>query len=241
MASSSEFIAIAATVAGLLTTLYAAYWAFAIRRALAVRLYRNQALGVGLVAVSVGIIGPYYTGLLLDGWPPESAFAIVMFFSFTLFYWTNASVGAARRLDPLLRDTFHWSRLRLLLLAPIIAAVIYDLADIAYHILRGQVVPSTATGVVGITFGLPIDISVIAAAVMLPVVGVRSRDPALRRQLVWFGLFAASLLAFVLVLSSLFTNNYQILIVQGLGIVVAGYCLYRSARSLVPLNRISKE
>lgn len=32
-------------------SVYAAYWAFSIRRALALGLYRSQALGIGLVAV----------------------------------------------------------------------------------------------------------------------------------------------------------------------------------------------
>jgi hypothetical protein len=239
MVSSSETIAIVATIAALLTASYAAYWAFEIRRALAVRLYRNQAFGIGLVAVSLAVIQPYYAGDSLGGWPPETAFAIILLFCLTIFYWTNASVLAARRLDPLLRDTFRWSRLRLVLLVPIIAASVYDSANIIYDIVKGYVVPSTATGFFIITFMLPIDIPVITAAVILPVVAHRSRDPVLRQQLLWFGLFAASMLVSVVVLSSLFSDPSEILVVQGIGEVVAGYCLYKSARSLVPLNRIS--
>jgi hypothetical protein len=239
MAGSAGIIAVIAAVTALLVLSYGAYWAFEIRRALAVRLYRSQALGIGLLAISVGLAQLYYTGSTFYGWPPELSFASILFFVLTLFYWTNTSVRASRQSDPLLRDAFRWSRLRLLLLALIIAAVIFDSANILYNILNGLAITGTATGFLAITFEIPVLVPIVAAALVLPVVGLRSRDPVLRKHLLWFGLFAVFLLVFIEVLSSAFTDPLQTILVQDLGLLLGGYCLYRSARSLVPLNRLS--
>lgn len=225
-------------MAALLALSYGAYWAFEIRRALAIRLYRSQALGIGLLAVSVGLAQLYYTGSSFYGWPPELSFVSILFFALALLYWTNTSIGAARQSDPLLRDMFHWTRLRLLCVALIIAAVAYDSANILYNVLNGHAVTATATGFLGITFAIPVLVPVIAAAIVLPVVGLRSKDPVLRRHLVWFGLFAVFLLAFIEVLSSAFTDPLQAILVQDVGLLLGAYCLYRSVKSLAPINRI---
>jgi hypothetical protein len=46
------------------------------------------------------------------------------------------------------------------------------------------------------------------------------------------------LLAFIEVLSSAFTDPLQTILVQDVGLLLGGYCLYRSARSLAPINRL---
>ncbi len=115
--SYDVFTAIGVAVS-MVTTLYAAYWAFVIRRALAVRLYRNQALGIGILAIAVALtqvnatISNYsanYPGFLTIIFP--------YFTTLTLFYWIDTSVQAGRRSDPLLRDTLHWKGLRVFLLS----------------------------------------------------------------------------------------------------------------------------
>jgi hypothetical protein len=227
-------------IAALLVLSYGTYWALEIRRALAVRLYRSQALGIGLIAVSVGLAQLYYTGSIFFDWPPELSFASILFFSFTLLYWTNSSVRAARQSDPLLRDAFRWTRVRFLLLALIVATVAYDSANILYNVLNSRPITAAATGFLAVTFEIPVLVPIIAAAFVLPVVGFRSRDPVLRRHLLWFGLFAVFLLAFIEVLSSAFADPLEAVLIQDLGLLIGGYCLYRSARSLVPLNRISE-
>src|SRR5579864_7773784 len=99
---------------------YTSYWAFGIRHALAVERYKNQALGIGLIAIALGLI------ILNPGNPstvPGVAFLqalpLTLLEVFT-FYWVDASVLASRRSDPLLRDTFRWRRLRFVLWAIII-------------------------------------------------------------------------------------------------------------------------
>ncbi|MDA4135812.1 MAG: hypothetical protein OK449_02275 [Thaumarchaeota archaeon] len=239
MASSSGIVAIIAALVTLLILSYGAYWAIEIRRALAVRLYRSQALGIGLLTISVGLAQLYYTGSIFYGWPPELSFASILFFSLALLYWTNTSVGAARKSDPRLRDTLGWTRLRLLLPALIAAAVIYDSANIIYNILNGHAVTATATGFLAITFEIPVLVPIVAAALILPVAALRSRDSVLRKHLLWFGLFAVFLLVFIEVLSSGLTDPLQIILVQDLGLVLGGYCIYKSAKSLVPLNKLA--
>jgi len=241
MASSSDVAAIIGAAAMALTYAYVAYWAFEIRRALAVRLYRTQALGVGLLAVSLPLAQIYYTGSTLYGWPPELSFVTVLFFTLSLLYWTNISVRAERQSDPLLRDTLGWSRLRFLVLAIVLVTAVYDSGNIVYNLLNGYAVSGTPTGFLAITFGIPALVPLVAAAVMLPAIGLRTKDPTLRKHLLWFGLFAAFLFVFVEVLSSAFANPLDLILVQDSGIILGGYCLYRSARALVPLNRISAD
>ena len=226
-------------MAVLLTPSYAAYWVSEIRGALAVRLYRNQALGVGLVAAGVSIAQLYNTLFYLYGGPPEIVFAVVQFATVTLYYWTDTSVRAARRLDPLLRDTFHWNRLRLFLWTAIIASLIYDWLNVSYDILNGLAVSTVPVGLISIVVYTPVSVPVIVAAATLPVVGLRSRDPVLRKHLLWFGLFAVSLGVLTIALGGQLTNPLDSLLAEDLGVIIGGYCLYRSTRSLVPLNRLS--
>jgi hypothetical protein len=167
------------------------------------------------------------------------SFASILFFSLALLYWTNTSVRAARKSDPLLRDTFRWSRLRLVLLVAVIAATIYDSANILYNVLNGHPVTATATGFLAITFEIPVLVPIVAAAFILPVAGLRSRDPVLRKHLLWFGLFAVFLLVFIEVLSTAFTDPLQIVLTEDLGLVLGGYCIYKSAKSLAPLNKLA--
>ncbi len=126
-----------------------------------------------------------------------------------------------------------------MLLALIIAALIYDWANTLYDILNGYVITSP-TGFLAIFVYARVSVPLITGATILSVVGLRSKkDPVLRKHLLWFGLFAAFLLTFPVVLSNLFADPLQTLLTQDLGVVFGGYCLYKSARSLVPLNRLS--
>jgi hypothetical protein len=239
MSSSSGIFAIVAAVGTLLVLLYGAYWAFEIRRALSVRLYRNQALGIGILTVSVGLAQFYFTGSTFYGWPPELSFVSILFFALSLLYWTNTSVRAARQSDPLLRDTFSWSRLRLLLLTLVIVAVVYDSAAILYNFFNGHPITGNATGFLAITFEIPVIVPIVAAAIILPVISLRTKDMVLRKHILWFGMFAVFLFVFIEVISSALTDPLESILIQDIGLLLGGYCIYRSARFLVPLNRLS--
>ena len=93
MVSSYDLLSAVGAAVAMVTLLYSASWAFGIRRALAVRLYRNQALGIGVLAIAVALtqinatISNYsanYPGFLTIIFP--------YFTTLTLFYWIDTSV-----------------------------------------------------------------------------------------------------------------------------------------------------
>ncbi len=205
---------------------YAAYWALTIRHALGVRLYRNQALGIGLVAAASALLALLF-GATIGG--NEAVIDLQAFEFLFLFYWIDASVLAARRSDPIMRDDYHWSRLR----GPLWGA---NLATFALNFFAHLPVQIILTLVVGV--------------VMLPTAAHRSGDAIFRRHLRWFGFyvvlqiiaFAGILLPYILTGSP--TSGSTNITYVAIGIFVPGawggaYCLYRSARSLAPLNKIS--
>lgn len=237
---------------------YGTYWSLSFRRALAVRLYRSQALGIGLVSASVVLLvfsqiavaiisrpggsGPFGEPIFL----PFSDFTILV-----IFYWIDASVRAARRSDPLLRDTLHWTQLRVVAWAGIIVSIaltsLYVLFLIVETGLPVDVVPNLPP-VIDFVSMIPFYLPVILGSIFLPVGALRSRDPALRWHLGWFFLFlllllVTSILFFVLLIpvpSSLERLlNIGLTYVNSLSYNVGGYFLYRSARSLAPLNKIT--
>ncbi len=215
---------------------YAAYWAFSVRRGQAVSLYRRQALGVGLVAIADAMmfayIGTFFALLARPGPGQDPIFPLITsVFQVTLFYWIDATVLAARRSDPLLRDTLHWRQLRKLLWVLVIIFASYQ--PIVVPAKLSSVPLLASLGWIGA--GLA---STISGIVALTLSILRSKDPTLRRTIKWFGLFIASSASpFV----NLFLGPPESLILISVSSLVGGYFLYRSARSLVPLNRLTLE
>jgi len=248
MASSGDLFADIGILATLAISVYAAYWAFSIRRAMAIGVYRRQALGIGLVSL-VFPLG-FYLGT--EGILPINlgeAFFLEGYASFaTLLYWIDASALAARRTDPLLRDTLHWTKVRIwiwaLNLGVIFAYLLVVLYANAAGIASNNVVPTWALATVAVTIFLTIFIDgafpPILGAILLTIAARRSGDMALRANLRWFGLFG--LFAFVATIASIFSypeHHSGIGLLTYAGLLVGGYFLYRSARSLAPLNRLS--
>lgn len=203
--------------------LYAAFWGFSIWRRLSVRLYRNQAFGISIVAVSFAVLDfaqfvPVFAGGEFVG--PES-FVILFLVEVVLFYWIDASILTARRTDPLLRDTLHWRYLHLVIWAILVVSPVVAIL--------------TQVPILAI---IPLILVPISGAVSLPVAASRSGDASLRRQLKWFGLFALLLLTISIAAGSGAENVYSIVATLGV-IYAADYCLYKSAKSLVPLNKLS--
>jgi hypothetical protein len=221
---------------------YSAYWAFNIRRALAVRLYRNQALGIGLIALSFVFLE---SGITVFDYisVPSTLFRslLVSYFYFPLimaFYWIDTSILAARRSDPLLRDTLNWRRLRIPLWGLNIFFTLLSLSVIIYfRIAMVSVLLSPPLTLVLIAF-TPAYITGISGLVYLPITARRSKDPTLRKHLQWFGAFTAFVLLSVL-LSLLPSDVLQSIAFNASRFVVA-YSLYRSARSLVTLNSLTE-
>ncbi len=222
----------------LLAYLYAAYWAFNIRRALAVGIYRRQALGIGLVAAS---FMPLLVSSLLN-LVPAGFYLVPLFAAFMiLFYWIDASALAARVSDPLFRDTLHWSKLRILLWALNTITVGSALSVILYVWVSGNTgFFSPIPAAIGyFIVGTPEFVTIISGAVFLPIIAQRSKDMTLRKHFRWFGLFVA--FVFLLFPLGSLTANDPFLMTLSFFVALlwGGYCLYKSARSLVPLNRLS--
>ncbi|MDA4121443.1 MAG: hypothetical protein OK404_03440 [Thaumarchaeota archaeon] len=178
----------------------------------------NQALGIALVSVGFLVFGILFS----TGFTYDLALLVIL-------YWLDSSVLAARRSDPLLRNTLHWTRLRIVVWTlsltgfGVSAFLVIINRDIAYF-------PSDTVGSFLVTFP---DFAVpILALVLLPLVARRSKNPALRSHVTWFGAFAV--LQFTAILSAQFLGPAMYFV----GFVFGGYCLFRSSRSLVPMNRL---
>jgi hypothetical protein len=213
--------------------IYAAYWAFDIRRALSTNLFRNQALGMGLVAIGWLLVNTAYsyggtTGIAIGA----TGIALVL-----ALYWIDSSIFAAQRTDPMQRNTMMWREVRWLVW-PAFGALF------ALTLLIQFAPPLSAWQPVWLgTLGLPsflIPVVILAAVFAKSV--MRSKDRTLRKHLRWFGL------SFVGLFVTLFTTS---LIVTGLGgtvsdattvpaFTVFAYCIYRSAKSLAPLERMDR-
>jgi membrane associated rhomboid family serine protease len=81
------------------------------------------------------------------------------------------------------------------------------------------------------------------AGLVLLIAVRRSKDTNLQRSLRWFGLFAASLLVGFVSAAAQFTGplvsvEYAAQIAYMAGALVGGYFLYKSAKAIVPLNRL---
>jgi hypothetical protein len=220
---------------------YAGYWAFNIRRALRIHLYRRQAFGVGVITLAlwstVGIYGALQSVLSLQVFSAVSNLTWY-FLWLTLFYWVDASVLASRRSDPLLRDTLYWSKLRTPLWTVDLIAVGVTFSLLGYAEISGNValLNQVAFGnfdnaILNFVQGLPVVLGLVCGVVYLSATAARSKwDRTLRRHFAWFALFLLLTLGILGPLSFLFGP---------VSFLLAGFALYRSAKSLVPLNRVS--
>jgi len=249
MPSSLDFV-IAFGSAGIIAAIsYNAYWAFRIRRALAVRLYRNQALGIGLVALfgesEFVIIALAYAYDLQAFFTfkltplTEALIISAVAFELVLFYWIDASILAARKSDPLLRDTFGWRRLRapfwVLIFASIAVAVALPISAFHGNFSFPGILSAYST-FLAIMF---------AGALVLPVAASRSGDMTLRRNLLWFAFFVGGVFLSGVPSIVLSTNVNGVLQANAVSLslvylisLAAAFSLYRSVKSLVPLNRL---
>ncbi len=232
---------------------YSAYRAFNIRRALAVPLYRSQALGVVLVGLS--IIGFAFTFNLYNSLNLNSNFysffEVLIGFAippFVTFYWIDASMRTARKSDPLLRDVLHWRIVRKILWIWFggIFLIFVDVITVTFaeEIQQGQLNSTTSSpgAVTFVLFLSPLFIVPIVGLVFLPRAAKMSGDKRLGKHLRWFGLYIFFVLgAFAAVLipnPSGFLGSLLFQLEVAIPQIVGGLCLYKSVRWLVPLNLI---
>ena len=221
---------------------YAASWSFRLRRALRVRAYSRQALVVGLFSIyGTFLLSLFYLVYFL--FPdllnsPVGAFqeALYVFLPPLVFAWLVNSIRVGRRSDPLLRDPLRWSKVRLVLWP------LLFLSLLGFYPLRSGV------GETGLFSFVIIGVSVVP----MLLAAKRSGDRYYRRSLEWFGVAVA-----VLVVQNIGFNTLMLGLGTGIVYSDAGfawsiianfaimpalfYGIYKCARSLVPLNRISPQ
>lgn len=223
---------------------YGGISAFSIRQRLSGNLYRNQGLGIALLIILFGIFSvdltllPVYTGPLVF---------FVLYITFLgAFYWMDTSIRAARFTDPLYRDSLSWTKLRFALWA-------YDFFSIAVVLVLVFVLsfPNNSTptssnpliqnNVISlllfplVIFG-PVIVALIGGLIVFPVVAKRSADAQLKGHFRWFAVYALVLLSTFV--GSFFFSNGLYDLFQGSILAPAGYFLYKSARSLVPIYKL---
>lgn len=231
---------------------YVAFSALAIRRTLSEQLYRRQALGLALLILLLALaatLSLLITPLL--GQPLTSSlfpiYVLVLFENYAVvvggFYWVDASIGAARITDPLLRDTLRWRSLRIAFW--IVVIIIGFLGNLAYlQFLVAAQLFLLPPWPISLLFEAPYLVLFFAAVVPLPIASRRSGDKALRKHLEWFAVAAVVLVVQQAIRAILFAFYPDIItgaanIGTWLVVAGAGYFLYRSTKSLVSLYRFS--
>lgn len=226
---------------------YAAYWAFTIRRALVSRLYRRHALWLGalgvLLAVTVFLTySANYTINVMISVYYDVLFAVT-------FAFVDSLIPVARRSDPLLRSILRWEKLRYFMWCDVAALGILN--SLSYVSYQSPVLSSSLARFILQDVGW-----VAAATILFGVSGLamliavrRSGDSVLRSSLKWLGaLFIFVILQFVVdtLEYSLIPNLSQFdyfysypALPWGILFIATAYALYRSARSLAPMNRIA--
>ena len=246
MVSSVDIVTVGVTGLTFCILGYAAFWAFSMVHALKVRLYRRHAIGVAIVALCFAALN--VESVLVDYvvLVVPAIFLTLFALFIVIFYFIDTAILSARRADPLLRDTAGWLRRRKLVWAAILASVAIAIGTS----FAGY------SGFGGI-FLLPFILVGISGGYVLPLAARRSRDVTLNAHLRRFGLFTVFAVGWffawfavpqsqtamnpITLLSGPLTDTYLLLadLIALLGFSGGGYFLYKSARALAPLNRIS--
>jgi hypothetical protein len=236
---------------------YTAYWSLAIRQALRVRIYRRQLLWVGLTSlfamyllITYYFVGPEpFIPSALASNPYLPAFNSVSFvlFPVILLLWADSNIQVARRSDPLLRDPFRWNRTRILLWGIAVLGVLI-ISVTALSPPYPRITDQDISSVLGYSLGFSLQYLVLAVAAAPLLIGSRrSGDENFRRSLRWYGIAVALVVAgtfgnFLLVEGNPLTDttvNFAWGLSQNIIWVLAVISIYKCARSLVPLSRIS--
>jgi hypothetical protein len=244
--------------------IYGTYWALAIRRALVGRIYRKQALWLGALFIAALIASD---GVLLPTGSDPFLVAIVRFLAYgpwpilVVFAFLDSTIPVLRRSDPFLRSVLHWRILRIgiwcvlafttifVIYASIYFPTCFSTANTPACISSSMSNLGWFGAVLGFSGGyywVDASLVLILAVAGLLIVARRSSDRALRQSLKWLGvgLLCVPGLVFVsLIEGSIGVSFHDMIYSYGIVpwnavAILLGYALYRSARSLAPLNRL---
>ena len=178
------------------------------------------------------VVAPTPTGNGLVADVLNNAPTVALTLGFLAF--VDSTVPIARRSDPLLRNILHWEKVRVVAWAVLI---LVEILTVYAEIESNNTSSATVAGLFAV--------ALIGAPPML--IGARrSMDPNLRGSLKWFGLSLLFFLGIILVgvvetelnLSTYYTTSSYGEIPYAAVLILVAYALYRSARSLEPINRL---
>jgi len=248
---------------------YAAYWAFAIRRRLIGHIHRNHALWLGGLGIGtvltiptsfvpssnnpfINVLAAFYTNAT---WQILIAFAFI-----------DSTIPVLRRSDPLLRSILHWKKVRIglwsfLTFETILtiymsiyfpACLLAATGDFSSCIRSSFAMSSpgwlgTILGFFGSDWLDYMMFCLVLGGAALLIGGRRSRDRVLRESVKWLGVglvcvgvgfvFVIAITA-ILNLSNYYTTYSYGAVPFNVVLFLTCYAIYRSARSLAPLNRL---
>ena len=243
MPSGLNYVDVGLTLTAAVTYGYVVYTTLLVRRTLAVGLYRRHALGIGLIAVVFVLdqVSNYFPSGGAWDYIQLGSFAA---FSLVLLYWVDTSILAARRSDPLDRDTFHWSGLRTIIRPMAIMSLLSILVlEIVFGPSPDTPPPEWLNAIFVLLFFFPIYSAAISGVVVMPVAARRCKDLVFRRHLEWLFLFIAIQFVMAEVIGQLFqsgpTTGPMSIAIDGLGLLLGVMPLYQSVKRLVPLYKFA--
>lgn len=231
-----------------------AYRAFKLRAVLRNKFSRSHALWLVVIATAQATV--LWTPFPFPNSLVDLVYGILVFgvFPIVIVAWVDGAVRAARRSDPLYRDSLAWTKLRVITYAATLAAAALNFGLFALVTLTGLPVPAFSEVLVIAPLLPPF----LAGAPALLLVARRTRSAIRRTNAKWFALYylfqLASIVTYVVTVSG--TSDPQLLCgcilnflafhgIYALGwnvvtvtFVISGYCLYRYVRSLAQLNRL---
>lgn len=245
MQSTLELLNAVLTIGVILSYAYIAYAALMIRKALMVGQHRRQAFGVGFLAAVFALNQVAYY-IPEDGAWGLLGLGIFAVFALGLLYWVDTSVLAARRSDPLYRDTLRWSLLRRGIWAVSMAGLIGAFAlSLAIPPNASFQPPVWLDVAFTVAFFFPIYAAAVSGVIVMPMAARRSRDLVFRRHLEFLFVFIAIQLALAGGVGQLFqsSNGTTALsnIIDGVALVIGLPPLFLRVKKLVPLYRFSDE
>jgi hypothetical protein len=231
--------------------------ALQIRGSLSVGLYRRQALWTASICVlfililSIDFVFIFFL-------PYNSIVDLVVSVMqgasiFTIFGWIDTSTLIARRSDPLLRNTIHWTILRRFVWIILLASYTAAIALAIENIVAGGALSSRPSLAETSTLSVVLIVPFALGAFLLPMDALRSGDLVLRRHLRWLSLVVLAIFGVTLLYGEVLISG------QGIGFLalsrtvfdepasnvafyvlalVFGYAILRAASSLAPINKI---
>ena len=222
---------------------YGSYWAFRIREVLFDRLYRERAQRAGTAGVFFSVLAGSYLLVLIIGtgnfYLTFAQYLVDDLAAIVTFAWVDSTVIMMRRLDPLRRDSLHWTRFRIVIWAFVVIATVGGLVSaLLGNLFASQTGTASPTSGQGVLLTGPFGFSWIG---LIAIVRSwrRSKQMILRGHLKWFMLYLLAIWIASAATGGTYLASIPILgVVSALSLATGAFFLYRSAKSLAPVNRL---